>query len=65
MPSAVVAAIRYDAITSTLRVIYVSGTIYDYLNVPEKIYAEMKTAFSKGTYLNQSIKGFYKYKKVN
>jgi hypothetical protein len=65
MPSSVVAGIHYYPSTRILRVIFVSGTIYDYLNVPEKVYAEMKTAFSKGTYLNKSIKGFYKYKKVN
>jgi len=65
MPSSVVSGIRYDPVTATLRIIIVSGTIYDYANVPEKVYREMKTAFSKGTYLNQYIKGFYKYKKAN
>ena len=65
MPSSVVSGIQYYPSTSTLRIIYVSGTIYDYANVPEKVYKEMKTAFSKGTYLNQYIKGFYKYKKIN
>lgn len=39
--------------------------IYDYKNVPEKVYKAMKTASSKGTYLNQHIKGKYDYKKVN
>ena len=41
MPSSVVAAIRYNDTTSTLRVIYVSGSIYDYKQVPEKVYKEM------------------------
>lgn len=65
MPSSVVASIKYDVATSTLRVTYVSGLMYDYKNVPEEIYQAMKTAFSKGTFLNQHIKGKYPYEKVN
>lgn len=64
MPSSVVSGIQYYPSTSTLRIIFVSGTIYDYINVPEQIYGEMKKAFSKGTYLNKKIKGFYRYKKI-
>jgi hypothetical protein len=65
MPSTVVSGIHYNANTFTLRIIFLSGMIYDYKNVPEKVYKAMKTASSKGTYLNQHIKGKYDYKKVN
>ena len=65
MPSSVVAAIRYYPDTSTLRIIFVSGTVYDYENVPEKVYKKMKTATSKGNFLNHHIKGNYDYKKVS
>jgi uncharacterized Fe-S cluster-containing MiaB family protein len=64
MPSSVVAAIKYDEITSTLRVVYVSGSVYDYKEVPEKIYKEMKTAFSKGEFLNKHIKPNYEFEKI-
>ena len=64
MPSSVVAAIRYDVSKSTLRVVYVSGAVYDYKKVPEKVYNEMKTASSKGEYLNKQIKPNYKFEKV-
>lgn len=64
MPSSVVAAIKYDPDTYTLRVIYVSGSVYDYKEVPEKVYKEMKEAFSKGEYLNKHIKPKYKFEKV-
>ena len=64
MPSSVVAAIRYDASKSTLRVVYVSGAVYDYKKVPEEIYNEMKKAFSKGEFLNKEIKPNYKFEKV-
>jgi hypothetical protein len=65
MPSSVVASIQYDVSSSTLRVTYVSGMAYDYKNVPEDVYAAMKNAFSKGTFLNQHIKGKYAYEKIS
>jgi len=64
MPSAVVAAIKYDAHSSTLRVIYTSSMVYDYKNVPEEVFTAMKTSFSKGAFLNQYIKGKYAYEKI-
>lgn len=64
MPSSVVAAIRYDINTSTLRIIYVSGSVYDYKDVPEKVYNEMKKAFSKGEFLNKEIKPNYEFEKI-
>lgn len=63
MPSSVVAAIRYDASSSTLRVVYVSGAVYDYKNVPEKVYNEMKKSSSKGEFLNKEIKPNYEFEK--
>lgn len=64
MPSSVVSAMKYDETTSTLRVVYVSGKVYDYLQVPENVYLEMKNASSKGAYLNYNIKRKYAYRKV-
>ena len=64
MPSSVVAAIRYDTKTSTLRVIYVSGSVYDYKDVPGKVYKEMKEAASKGEFLNKHIKPNYEFEKI-
>jgi hypothetical protein len=64
MPSSVVAEIRYDSYSSTLRVIYVSGMVYDYKNVPAHVYTQMKNSFAKGTFLNQHIKGKYPFEKV-
>lgn len=64
MPSSVIAAMHYDAAKAVLRIIFVSGMVYDYQNVPEEVYLAMKSAFSKGTFLNQHIKGNYRFKKV-
>ncbi|ACU64176.1 KTSC domain-containing protein [Chitinophaga pinensis] len=65
MPSSVVYKMHYDQETATLRVIFVSGMVYDYKNVPEEVYQAMKTSGSKGTYLNKHIKGHYAYEKVS
>lgn len=65
MPSSVVAAINYDPVTSTLRIIFVSGMVYDYKNVPVKVFNAMKTASSKGTFLNRHIKGKYEFEKIS
>ena len=64
MPSSVVAAIRYDEKTAKLRVIFQSGSIYDYLKVTEHVYNDMKKAPSKGEYLNKQIKPNYEYEKI-
>lgn len=65
MPSSVVAAIHYNPDTKTLRVVYVSGSVYDYKHVPEKIHLAMKNSGSKGLYLNNHIKGNYEFEKIN
>jgi len=54
----------YDPGTKTLRIIFVSGMIYDYKNVPASIYKAMKSSGSKGTYLNRHIKNNYEFEKI-
>ncbi len=65
MPSSVVSHFHYDHKTSTLRVVFVSGMVYDYKKVPEKIYDAMKKASSKGTFLNKNVKGAYEFEKIS
>lgn len=65
MPSTVIANMTYDEVTSTLRIKFVSGLVYDYKNVPVEIYQAMKTSGSKGIYLNRYVKGNYKFKKIS
>jgi hypothetical protein len=65
MPSTVISNMEYDPATSTLRITYVSGIIYEYLDVPEQVYIGLKTSKTKGVYLNNTIKGNYQYKKIS
>lgn len=65
MPSSVVKYFSYDATARRLRVHFVSGNIYDYLEVPLKVYEAMKRSGSKGTFLNTRIKGKYEFEQVS
>jgi hypothetical protein len=65
MPSSVVSSFSYDPASATLRVVFVSGMVYDYLKVPEKVYMAMKASGSKGIFLNTKIKGHYSFKKIS
>lgn len=64
MPSSVISTIRYDAYTSVLTIIFVSGAVYNYRDVPEVIYQAMKKAISKGTFFNKHIKDKYDFEKA-
>jgi len=64
MPSTVIASFIYLPETQTLRITYVSGLVYDYKKVPEAVYKQMKEAASKGTFLNEHIKGNFEFEKV-
>jgi hypothetical protein len=64
MPSSVVRAIKYDEPSHTLRVVYLSGNIYEYKEVPLSVYEKMRSATSKGTFLNTKIKGHYDFQKI-
>ncbi len=64
MPSSVVSSFFYNPPSSTLRVIFTSGVVYDYKNVPAKVYEAMKKTTSKGKYLNKYIKGHYDFTKI-
>ena len=64
MPSTVIQNIRYNPISYTLRITFISGTVYDYLDVPPEIYVAMKASGSKGTYLNTHIKGHFNFRKI-
>jgi len=64
MPSSVISYYFYHAASQTLHIRFLSGTEYEYKNVPESVYWEMKKAMSKGSFLNKYIKGTYPFSKV-
>lgn len=65
MPSTVIASFNYDEETSTLKIVFLSGLIYLYKDVPKNVFLQMTEAISKGTFLNRDIKGKYDFEKMN
>ncbi len=65
MPSTVIRSFSYDKTKSRLRIVFVSGKVYDYFPVPEEVVEEMKKAFSKGTYFNEVIKPNYQFEPID
>ena len=63
MPSTVISKYYYKPDLQILTIVYVSGMVYDYLDVPQEIFDEFRAAYSKGIYLNKNIKPFFKYNK--
>lgn len=65
MPSSVIAHISYVIEKKELIVVFNSGDVYEYYDVPEKIYKEFKASVSKGNYLNRKLKKMFKGEKRN
>ncbi|WP_449437144.1 KTSC domain-containing protein [Pedobacter steynii] len=64
MPSSVIDRILYNKEEQVLTVIFLSGQVYDYKNVPYNTYLSFRAARSKGRYLNKYIKGVYQYENL-
>jgi hypothetical protein len=65
MPSTVISTMDYDPEARTLTIVYVSGQIYVYRDVPETVYKELKASRVKGRYLRFFVKDKYAFEKVN
>jgi KTSC domain-containing protein len=61
MPSSVIRSYRYDPADRHLDVVFVSGRLYRYHDVPEDIYQGMRRAFSRGEYFNANIRERFRY----
>ena len=56
-------SIGYKLNQKILEVEFISGSIYQYFNVPEKIFNELMQAKSKGKYFIGNIRKVYMFKK--
>lgn len=59
-----IAAVGYDEGSQTLQIQFINGTSYQYFDVPEQIFIELRDAGSIGAYLASNIKGVYRFSKV-
>lgn len=58
------ASVGYDPATQTLEVEFLSGSIYQYFNVPQNVYDQLMKESSKGRFLNTYIKDTYPFSRV-
>jgi len=59
-----VARVGYDNDAQTLHVEFKNGNAYQYFDVPRHIFEGILNAGSAGQYLNQVIKGSFRYARV-
>jgi KTSC domain len=64
MPSAAISNIDYDLKEKRLTVRFVTGRIYEYVDVPVEVAAAFRSAFSKGTFFNGYIRDRYDFREL-
>jgi hypothetical protein len=65
LESSVLQAAGYDGAQRVLRIRFLTGRIYDYLDVPSQSWAALQAAGSKGRYFNFYIRGRYRYRRLS
>ncbi len=58
------ASVGYEVSTSILEIEFHGGSVYQYYNVPERVYYELLGAVSKGKYFHRHIRDRYSYRRV-
>ena len=64
MPSTVIRRFAYRPCQAALDVEFVSGRIYRYFGVPERVARGLAQARSKGGYFNRAIRDRYRYERL-
>jgi hypothetical protein len=64
MPSSVIRRYQYTPDDRTLRVVFVSGAVYDYFDVPNEIADAFAAVRSKGEFFGKVIRPFFRFEKV-
>lgn len=59
-----IARFGYDETNQVLFIEFTNGSVYQYFDVSNVVFEQMKTAPSKGSFLAQVIKGTYRYARV-
>lgn len=60
-----VSQVGYDENKKVLRVFFLSGGIYDYLDVPREVFDTVVNAKSVGKTINSVIKSNYEFRKIS
>ncbi|GAA0640106.1 KTSC domain-containing protein [Brevundimonas lenta] len=65
MPSSVIRGFSYDEPKRRLRITFVSGDVYDYLDVPPMIFDGLRVAQSKGGFFASHIRERFTFERVS
>ncbi|MGJ7033790.1 KTSC domain-containing protein [Niabella hirudinis] len=57
--SSMITSFGFDPSISTLEIEFKSGVVWQYFDVPDSVYYEMKSAASFGKFFHANIKGQY------
>lgn len=57
--STMIRSLGFDSSSSTLEVEFNSGAVWQYFDVPESLYYDMKSSGSCGKFFNANVKGQY------
>lgn len=63
--SSMIRSAGYDKNSNKLSVRFNDGHVYEFNDVPESVYNELKTSDSAGTYFNNTVRGKYEHEKVS
>lgn len=58
--SSAISSVGYDPKGKVLELEFASGGVYDYYEVPRKVYAALLVAESKGRFIAEEIRGRYR-----
>ena len=58
------ASVGYDSESNILEVEFLNRSVYEYYNVPQRIYEQLMRADSKGKYFNAYIRNSFRYRKT-
>jgi len=61
--SSAISSIGYDERSSVLEVEFSSGAIYDYFDVPEKVFRDLLKAPSKGRFVSRRVRDRYPFER--
>jgi hypothetical protein len=61
--SSSIASVGYRAHDRVLEVRFRRGAVYQYLDVPEGVFASLLTADSKGRYFNLAVRNSFEYRR--
>jgi lysyl-tRNA synthetase class 2 len=64
MPSTAINNLKYDADRERLVVTFVTGRVYEYVDVPPHVAASFRAAGSKGTFFNVFIRDRYDFREL-